>query len=107
MALNLSMNDIALSSYQKAQEISEEKQPWIMSNIGNILKNRGFYTESIKYLQKSLAIQESDYAYDRLSGAIKSKDEEATKDQNHIKEGQRKLKEYGANLLISKTNQQD
>jgi len=105
MALNLNLNNIALSSYQKAHEMSEEKQPWILSNIGNILKNKGFYNESIKYLQKSLAIQESDYAHDRLAGAIKSKDEEAVEYENHLKEGQRKLKEYGANLLINNSNE--
>ena len=82
--------------------IPMKEQPWIISNVGNILKNRGFYTESIKYLQKSLAVQELDYSYDRLAGAIKSKDDEAARYQNHLKERRCKLKEYSANLLINK-----
>lgn len=100
IALALNLSDISLTSYQKANEMSEESQNWIISNIGNLLKNRGFYTESIKYLQKSLSVQESDYAHERLAGAIKNKDEEVVKYQGLLKEGQRKLKEYGTNLLI-------
>lgn len=107
MALNLNLNDISLSSYQKADEMSEGKESWIISNIGNLLKNRGFYTESIKYFQKSLAVYDSDYAHERLAGAIKSKDEEFAKYQGFLKEGQRKLKEYGANLLLNSSNVND
>ena len=40
--LDLNLNDISLLSYKRANELSNGNKEWIISNIGNILKNRGF-----------------------------------------------------------------
>ncbi|HEY4874091.1 MAG TPA: hypothetical protein VIH86_00835 [Puia sp.] len=75
-------------SARKANEINNEKEAWIILNIGNMLKNKGFYSEGIKYLEKGLEIDKnSDYAHDRLATSIKLRQEEQGKVEDKAKEG--------------------
>ncbi len=102
VCLQLNLNDISLSQYQKANEMANESQEWLLSNIGNLLKNKGFYSEAIKYLKKGIEQNDtSDYAHDRLSGALKLKEEEGKEYQKHIKEAQIELKQFTPNLSLT------
>lgn len=96
--LSLNLNDKAMKYYKKAEEIAESPEPWIFQNIGNLLKNRGFYSEAIKSLKKGLELDdESEYAHDRLANSIKSKDEEHEKYTKQCKEGRKLIRDFGSN----------
>ncbi len=78
--LMLSFNDLALEAYKKGNELAKENEGWIISNIGNLMKNQGFYTEGASYLKKGIAIEpDSQYAYERLAQALKSANDEVEK----------------------------
>ncbi|MCB0471566.1 MAG: hypothetical protein KDC56_00750 [Flavobacteriaceae bacterium] len=95
-AVNLEYYDLALTACKKAEELSESKQEWIIANIGNIYKNRGFYSEAIIYLQKSLELDSSsEYSHDRLSTTLKLKKEESDKIDESIKIGRRNILDFG------------
>ncbi len=82
--LNLSLNGLALESYEEANELAEEGQDWIVANIGNVLSNRGLYPQAIKHLRKALELDaNSAYSHERLSEAMK-KDAEERKKANDI-----------------------
>lgn len=89
--LNLKFNSLSLESYMRANELAEEKQAWILGNIGNLLSYRGFYSEAIKYLRKALEIiPNSEYSLDRLSNAVKLDQEERDKAEAIIREYKQK-----------------
>ncbi len=78
--LNLSFNDLALEAYKKGNELAKESEEWIISNIGNLMKNRGFYTEGASYFKKGISIEpNSQYAHERLAQALKAANDEAEK----------------------------
>lgn len=86
VALNL--NNKAMVSYKKAEELSESKESWILGNIGNVLNNCGFYSEGRKYFNKALAIDSnSDYSFDRVSSIIKNEEKENEKYSKILTEG--------------------
>jgi tetratricopeptide (TPR) repeat protein len=102
--LNLNFNDLALSAYKKASDIANDSQEWILSNIGNLLKNRGFYSEGIKYLRKALELNDSsEYALDRLSTSLKFKEDESKEFDKQVKEGYMLIKEFSAQLALDTT----
>lgn len=101
-AVKLEYHDLALRSCKKAELLSESKQEWIIANIGNIYKNRGFYSEAIEYLQRSLELDKSSqYSHDRLSTALKLKKEEEDMVTETITLGRRKLLDYGKASLVT------
>lgn len=70
--LELELISKALDSYERANGLAESKEGWILGNIGNILKNRGFHHKAVDYLQQALVIDpRSTYLHDRLAGALK------------------------------------
>ena len=78
--LRLSFNDIALEAYKKGNELAKESEGWIISNIGNLMKNRGFYTEGASYLKQGISIEpNSQYAHERLAQALKEANDEVEK----------------------------
>lgn len=78
--LSKDLYGLALEAYQRANELAEEKQAWIIANIGNIFKNKGFNPLAIEYLKKALSLEsESLYTHDRLAQAIKNHEEEQKK----------------------------
>ena len=94
-ALQLDYYDLAFTACKKAEELSQSKEEWIISNIGNILKNKGFYTESIKFFEKGIELNNrSEYAHERLASSLKLKEEENKKVQNSIKTGRKQIREY-------------
>lgn len=90
--LELDLNDLAMSGYTCANEIAENKQSWIIANIGNLRRNRGFYREAIENLQIALKLSpEYQYAHERLASSIKSRDEELETLSKIIKEAKEQL----------------
>jgi tetratricopeptide (TPR) repeat protein len=97
--LKLELYSLALEAYQKANMLADEKQQWIISNIGNILNSKGFYSESAKYLRKSLELDpNSDYAHERLARAIKSQKEEEAKAEQIVKSYKQRMAEKSEEL---------
>jgi len=94
-ALQLDFYDLALSSCRIAEELTESNEEWILSNIGNALKNKGFYSEGIKYLEKGLELNpSSEYAHDRLSISIKEREKESVGILNKCKQGRKLIRDY-------------
>ena len=90
--LELDLNDLAMSGYTRANEIAENKQSWIIANIGNLRRNRGFYREAIENLRIAIKLNpEYQYAHERLASSIKSRDEELETLSKIIKEAKEQL----------------
>jgi uncharacterized coiled-coil DUF342 family protein len=69
-----------MAKYRHANKLAEEKEAWIVGNIGNLLHARGLHSESIEYLQRAMQIsQDSEYIHRRLSEAITARDEQTKK----------------------------
>lgn len=90
--LELRLSDLAMRDYKKANELAGGQQGWILANIGNLLKNRGFYRDGIEYLKQALDLDpESSYAHERLATAIKSREEEENSLNEILKEARQEL----------------
>ncbi len=75
-------------SCKKAEKLSEGKEGWIIHNIGNLLNNKGFFSESIEWLNRGLDVEKnSQYAHDRISSALKNRDNENKLFKNYCNEG--------------------
>lgn len=93
--LMLDLFDQAMISCRKAEEFSLGKEVWIINNIGNLLSNKGFYSEAISWFNKGMTIDSSSqYGHERISGAIKSRDEEYKKYSGICKEGKILIRNY-------------
>jgi tetratricopeptide (TPR) repeat protein len=93
--LSLNLYDQAIIACKKAENLSESKASWILMNIGNLNKNKGFYTEAISWLNKGLLIDPtSEYAHGRLAQSIKDKTQEYEDYRKKCKEGKLLLREY-------------
>jgi hypothetical protein len=93
--VSLDLYEKGMSFCKKAEELSDSKSAWILHNIGNMLNNKGFYSEAITWLNKGIELDtESQYAYDRLSKAIKSKEEQNKKYSDVMKEGRKLLRNF-------------
>jgi predicted Zn-dependent protease len=96
--LQLNLYDKAMSCCKKALDLSGGKEAWILHNIGNMLKNRGFYSDAEEWLNKGLKLEpQSEYAHDRLAISIKERSEEQKKFQELCKEGRILLRKQGKN----------
>lgn len=90
--LDLELHGLAMRDYKKANELAKEKEAWILANIGNLYKNRGFYIDSIEYFKLALEIDpESQYTHERLATSIKYRDEQVEKLSQIIKEARRDI----------------
>ena len=86
------LNSRALGAYQKANELAEEKEGWILANIGNALHNRGFHAEAIKYLRRALELDPaSQYAHERLAQAQQGDADEDKKTESLLDEARQTL----------------
>ncbi len=100
--LNLELNDLALEAYKKANELASEKEGWIFANLGNLMKNRGFYSEGVSYLKKSLELEtDYQYAHERMGHALELADEEKEKRNNIVKETTISMTEYSSIEKVS------
>jgi tetratricopeptide (TPR) repeat protein len=90
--LTADLNSLALSAYQAASKLAEDKQGWILANIGNLFKNRGFYAEAIRYLKKALELDAgSQYAHERLAQAQQLQAAEGKKLESLLAEARQTL----------------
>lgn len=86
--LKLELYDKAMTACKQALELSNGESPWIIHNIGNMLNNKGFYTDAKEWLDKGLELDaSSEYAHKRQASAIKNRTEELTKFSDLCKEG--------------------
>ncbi len=96
--VNLELYNKAMEGCKKAQAISESRESWILLNIGNMLNNKGFYTDAIEWFKKGLAIEsDSQYGHERLASALKNKEEEQKKYISILKEGRTLVKNFDPN----------
>ncbi len=78
--LQLGFHDMAFEAYRKGNALAEEKEAWVLANIGNILKNQGFYSYGAEYIQRAVAIDpKSQYAHERLGKALKLAEDQKQK----------------------------
>jgi tetratricopeptide (TPR) repeat protein len=90
--LELDLHDLAMRAYKEANELAEGKEAWILANIGNLYKNRGFFAEGIEYLKKAIAINPDDeYAHQRLGAALELRQKEEELLATQVKEAQKAL----------------
>jgi len=90
--VELELYDSAMNDYKRANELAGEKQAWILANIGNLYKNRGFFSDGIEYLKKAVALSpDNDYAHQRLGVSLELKQNEKTLLQSLIKEARKEL----------------
>lgn len=106
--LQLGLYDMALSAYRKAEALMEEGQgsQWIISNIGNLFCNLGLPTEACDYFSRTLKHEPlSEYAHDRMAGALKKKTAEGKLFEKAQAEGTRQIREAELNLLSTSQTQ--
>jgi tetratricopeptide (TPR) repeat protein len=73
VSMSLELYDRALRQYEKADRLAEQKEGWILGNIGNLYNARGFYTKASECLKQALQLEpDSDYAHERLAQALKA-----------------------------------
>ncbi|HDX8377141.1 TPA: nucleotide-binding protein [Aeromonas dhakensis] len=88
VCLKLELYDQAMTACRKAFVLSEGKEQWILSNIGNMLNNKGFFGDAIEWLEKSTKLDStSEYSHDRLARTIKNRSAEVETFSNICKEG--------------------
>jgi predicted Zn-dependent protease len=100
--LRLDLHDTALSAYRRAEKLMKEGQSsqWIVSNIGNLFSNKGLPTEACSYLERALKHEPmSEYAHDRMAGALKKKAAEEKLLDKVRAEGKRQIREVELKLL--------
>lgn len=97
--VELDLMDQAMHAYKRAEAAaSQGEKYWIISNIGNLYFAKGFPTEAIAQLKRSIELNDnSDYAHDRLSRSLKLRDEEHKNMTRKKKEGVQKLRELCKN----------
>jgi len=106
--LDLNLYGLALEAYEKANHLAEEKQGWIIGNIGNILNSRGFYPKAITSLKQALRLEpDSDYAAERLAQALKQDREEREKARKIVREHIRLTQQSRADEAESSTQLPD
>nr|WP_255202871.1 tetratricopeptide repeat protein [Vibrio vulnificus] len=86
--LKLGLYDKAMTACKQALDLSNEESSWIILNIGNILNNKGFYSEAQEWLEKGLKLDSSsEYAHKRLASTIKNRADELKQFSEFCKEG--------------------
>lgn len=102
--LQLDLYDMALFSYRSAEQLMTPAQgsQWIVSNIGNLFNNKGLPTEACTYLRRALKFDSfSEYAHDRMAGALKKKAEEEKQFEKMCTDGKRQIREAEIQILSS------
>lgn len=100
--LQLDLYDVALYAYRRAEKVmkADQSSQWIVANIGNLLTNKGLPTEACEYLERAVKNESrSEYAHERLAGALKKKTAEEKEFQKKCAEGKRQVREAAANVL--------
>ena len=101
--LQLDLGDTALSAYRRAETFMKQGQSsqWIVSNIGNLFSNKGLPTDACSYLERALKHEPmSEYAHDRMAGALKKKAAEEKLLDKARAEGKRQIREAALKLPL-------
>lgn len=102
--LRLELYDQALQAYRKAEALMkpDDSSQWIVSNIGNLFNNKGLPSEAIRYLERALKNEPmSEYAHDRMAGALKKRSAEEKLFEKAQANGKRQIREAELTLLSS------
>lgn len=94
--LALQLSDKALAFYQKADSCRKDQNSngWIISNIGNLFRGKGLFSEAISYLSRAIQIdQKSSYAHEKMACSLNLQDNEEKLYHKKISEGKDKLRE--------------
>ncbi len=92
--LDLEFSNLALTSYEKANDLANNNEDWILSNIGNLYNNKGFFDKAEHFLNSALKINDkSDYTHARLSQVYLSREEENKKLVEILKSAKAKMKD--------------
>jgi tetratricopeptide (TPR) repeat protein len=90
--LLLGLNDLAMNSYQKANELASGSEAWIKANIGNLLNNSGLYTQGASALNEALEMDKDfSYAMDRLGKTLEHIEEQKKKEVELLNEAEKIL----------------
>lgn len=72
--LDLDFNSKALTCYEKANEFANEKEDWILANIGNLYNRKELYDKAETHLTQAQRLNEkSEYTHARLSSVFLEK----------------------------------
>lgn len=78
--LDFELFNLALVAYEKAAELSKNKQGWIFDNIGNLYNQKHLYNKAEENLKIALSLNDkSDYTHSRLSSVYASRQTEDKK----------------------------
>ena len=103
--VKLSLYDLAMRDYRKANDLADGKAAWIIANIANLLGNLGFYRDAIGFFNQVLSLRpNAKYAHERLAIAIGNRDEEVKKLKTIETEAGVELARYSAALSDKKNN---
>lgn len=101
--LMLDLHDTAMREYERANDLANAKEGWILGNIGNLFNFKGLFTAGIQFLNQGLALEPtSEYMHERLARALKSRSEEDSKLAELDKEARLGLTTLRANDLALK-----
>lgn len=108
--LQLDLYDVALSSYRRAEKLmmADDSSQWIVANIGNLLTNKGLPTEACEHLERAVKHEpRSEYAHDRLAGALKKRAAEDKAFKKKCADGKRQVHEAAAKALTPSVVEHD
>ena len=94
--LEADLYDKALLAYRRAESnmSATYSGQWIISNIGNLFKNKGLPSEACTYLERALSKEpDSEFAHNRLAIALKNRDAEDKEFRKKLIEGRRAVRE--------------
>lgn len=99
--LEAELYDQALIAYRRAEAIMSptDSSQWIVSNIGNLFKNKGLPTEACIFFERALSKEPtSEYAHNRLAIALENKETEYKDFRKKCVEGRRAVREASDQL---------
>lgn len=102
--LLLGLYDQAIQFYRKAERLMtpDDTSQWIVSNIGNLLSQKGLPSEAILSLENALKKEPmSEYAHDKMAYALKAKRAEEKLFEKALTLGKRKIREAESIILAS------
>jgi tetratricopeptide (TPR) repeat protein len=92
--LVLGLNNHSMTAYETANNISENGQQWIISNLGNLYSNLNLYDKAVEFLRIAHAMNTAnEYSTNRLALALAGQEKEDKKAVGILDE---------ARILISK-----
>lgn len=90
--LDLEFHNLAMTAYEKANDLAKGKEDWITANIGNLYNNKGLFDKAEHFLSLAQKINDkSDYTHERLSQVFTSRQAETKKLEEVLKTAKAKM----------------